>query len=105
MIRQKATRRPTAAALPPKTAILRCVSGSERVARAITTALSPDNRMSMLVIRSRSTKNRAAPNGTRVRPHFPLSTGGRRNAPRWPGERLHQRDLVGDVHQDRDRPT
>ena len=60
MIRQKATRKPTAAALPPMTAILRCDSGSERVARAITTALSPDSRMSMPVIRNRSTRNRAA---------------------------------------------
>src|SRR5262245_26510451 len=78
MIRQRATRRPTAAALPPMIAILRCVSGSERVARAITTALSPDNRISMLVIRSRSTKNRAAPDGTRVDPHFPSLQRGRR---------------------------
>ena len=56
MIRQKATRSPTAAALLPMTAILRCASGSERVARAITTALSPDNRISMHAIRTRSTK-------------------------------------------------
>src|SRR5438093_8588934 len=57
MIRHSRMRITTAAALPPTTALQRCASGSERLASAMTTALSPDNRMSMLMIRSRSTKN------------------------------------------------
>src|SRR5204862_5983405 len=59
MIRHSRMRITTAAALPPTTALQRCASGSERLASAMTTALSPDNRMSMLMIRSRSTKNGA----------------------------------------------
>src|SRR6476619_5161938 len=57
MIRHSRMRITTAAALPPTTARPRCASGRDRLASAMTTALSPDNRMSMLMMRSRSTKN------------------------------------------------
>src|SRR6186713_1440904 len=66
MTRQNTIRKITAAALPPTTAMRRCRSGSDRLARAITMALSPDSRTLMPMICSRLTQKRAAPNTANI---------------------------------------